>query len=128
MAVLLDLFARTVWAGLWHRTCGPHPGLPAGLAPQHKVKQAIIALLRPHKAQCKTLTLTLTFVNGKEFAEQEFTTQCLKAKVYFAHPYRSWERGLNQRPRKCLGYRTPHEVVHCLKMTPLRLPCDALCS
>jgi IS30 family transposase len=122
-----------------------------------KVTPAIIALLQPHKAQCKTLT----FDNGKEFAEHEFIAQCLKAKVYFAHPYCSWERGLNEnhngllrqffpkktnllkvsqdevndavyrlnhRPRKCLGYRTPHEVFYRLKMTPLKLPTDALCS
>ena len=66
--------------------------LAAQLDSRHstKVTQAIIALLRPHKAQCKTLT----FDNGKEFAEHEFIAQCLKTKVYFAHPYCSWERGL----------------------------------
>ena len=35
---------------------------------------------------------------------------------------------LNHRPRKCLGYRTPHEVFYRLNMTPLKLPTDALCS
>ena len=66
----------------------------------------------------------------------------LKANGYFAHPYHSWERGLNEnttahpavpaqgnrlqqltdkqvleimdklnnRPRKCLGYKTPNQV------------------
>lgn len=122
-----------------------------------KVTQAIIALLRPHRKDCKTLT----FDNGKEFAEHEFIAKCLKAKVYFAHPYCSWERGLNEnhngllrqffpkatnllkvsqdevndavyrlnhRPRKCLGYRTPHEVFYRLKTLALKLPTDALCS
>jgi IS30 family transposase len=121
------------------------------------VTQAVIELLRPHKAQCKTLT----FDNGKEFAGHEFIAQCLGAKVYFAHPYCSWERGLNEnhngllrqffpkktnllkvtqhqvndavyrlnhRPRKCLGYRTPHEVFYGLEIRPLKLPTDALCS
>ena len=121
------------------------------------VTAAVIELLRPHKAQCKTLT----FDNGKEFAEHEFIARCLQAKVYFAHPYCSWERGLNEnhngllrqffpkktnllkvsqdevneavyrlnhRPRKCLGYRTPHEVFYRLKMTPIKLPTDALCT
>ncbi len=55
-----------------------------------KVTAAVIELLRPHKAQCETLT----FDNGKEFAEHEFIA--LKAQVYFAHPYCSWERGLNE--------------------------------
>jgi IS30 family transposase len=133
--------------------------LAAPLPSRHseQVTQAVIELLRPHKSQCKTLT----FDNGKEFAQHEFIAQCLQAKVYFAHPYRSWERGLNEnhngllrqffpkntnllkvtqdqvneavyrlnhRPRKCLGYRTPHEVFYGLEMRPIKLPDDALCS
>lgn len=117
---------------------------------------AIVEMLRAHKAQC----LTLTFDNGKEFAEHAFIAKALQAKVYFAHPYHSWERGLNEntngllrqyfpkamnllrvtdhqvddavyalnhRPRKCLGYLTPHEVFYGLEMTPIKLPSDALC-
>jgi IS30 family transposase len=120
------------------------------------VSEAVVELLRPHKRHCKTLT----FDNGKEFADHEFMARCLGAKVYFAHPYCSWERGLNEnhngllrqffpkksslltvtpdqvnealyslnhRPRKCLGYRTPHEVFYGLKMQPIKLPTDALC-
>lgn len=133
--------------------------LAAQLDSRHSagVTQAVIQLLRPHKEHCKTLT----FDNGKEFAEHEFIAQCLRAKVYFAHPYCSWERGLNEnhngllrqffpkktnllkvtqeqvhdalyslnhRPRKCLGYRTPHEVFYRLEMRPIKLPTDALCS
>jgi transposase, IS30 family len=56
------------------------------------VTQAIVDLLRPHRQACKTLT----FDNGKEFAEHEFIASCLKAKVYFARPYCSWQRGLNE--------------------------------
>ena len=33
---------------------------------------------------------------------------------------------LNHRARKCLGYRTPHVIVHGSKMIPLKLPGDAL--
>lgn len=121
------------------------------------VTQAIIGLLRLHKAQC----LTVTFDNGKEFAEHAFIGQCLGADVYFAHPYRSWERGLNEntngllrqyfpksvnlrkvcqsqvdeavyrlnhRPRKCLGYRTPPEVFLGLEIQPITLHHVALCS
>jgi IS30 family transposase len=121
------------------------------------VTQAIIDLLRPHKKVCKTLT----FDNGKEFAQHEFIADCLNAKVYFAHPYCSWERGLNEntngllrqffpkkssllkvtkaqvdeavyrlnhRLRKCLGYRTPHEVFHNLPVRPLTLHTVGLCT
>ena len=34
--------------------------------------------------------------NGKEFAEHEKIAAELQADIYFAHPYHSWERGLNE--------------------------------
>jgi len=39
---------------------------------------------------------TLTVDNGKEFALHQQIVAELDAQVYFAHPYRSWERGLNE--------------------------------
>jgi transposase, IS30 family len=33
---------------------------------------------------------------------------------------------LNHRPRKCLGYKTPHEVFYGLRLTAIKLPTDAL--
>lgn len=33
---------------------------------------------------------------------------------------------LNHRPRRCLGWKTPHEVFHGYKVTPLTLATDAL--
>ena len=39
---------------------------------------------------------TLTFDNGKEFALFKQLEQALGLQVYFAHPYRSWERGTNE--------------------------------
>ena len=38
---------------------------------------------------------TITYDNGSEFAAYEFIERETKAKVYFAHPYSSWERGCN---------------------------------
>ena len=103
------------------------------------VRDAIIDLLNPFKKRA----LTITFDNGLEFAMHEDPTKALDADIYFAHPYHSWERGLNEntnglvrqyapknktfdhvddalidmithklnhRPRKSLGYKTPHEV------------------
>lgn len=40
-------------------------------------------------------TKTITFENGLEFARHESIGQALEAATYFAHPYHSWERGLN---------------------------------
>lgn len=103
------------------------------------VRDAIIDLLKPFKNRA----ITITFDNGLEFAKHEEVSEALKADIYFAHPYHSWERGLNEntnglvrqyvpknrtfdhvddtlidkvtlklnhRPRKSLGFRTPHEV------------------
>jgi IS30 family transposase len=39
---------------------------------------------------------TLTADNGSEFAQHEQITQITGAPVYFARPYHSWERGLNE--------------------------------
>ncbi len=101
------------------------------------VRQAILDLLGSLEDQVHTLTAD----NGKEFAHHEAIAQALSAEFYFAHPYASWERGLNEntnglvrqyfpkdrdfstitdeevrmvmdklnnRPRKCLGTKTPN--------------------
>ncbi len=39
---------------------------------------------------------TITSDNGKEFGEHEAISEALGAGFYFAHPYASWERGLNE--------------------------------
>ena len=40
--------------------------------------------------------LTLTADNGKELANHQVIAEKLGATVYFARPYHSWERGLNE--------------------------------
>ncbi|WP_312018333.1 IS30 family transposase [Shewanella surugensis] len=39
---------------------------------------------------------TITFDNGGEFAEHAVVARALEAEAYFAHPYSSYERGLNE--------------------------------
>jgi len=56
------------------------------------VTQATIKLLQRYKDVVHTITAD----NGKEFAYHEQISEALNAKVYFAHPYSSWERGLNE--------------------------------
>ena len=43
-----------------------------------------------------SLRRTMTLDNGKEFAEHRRLTDQLGTKVYFADPYASWQRGLNE--------------------------------
>jgi len=56
------------------------------------VAAATIELLRPYKDR----VLTITADNGKEFAHHEKVVKALDCGYYFAHPYSSWERGLNE--------------------------------
>ena len=105
------------------------------------VTEAVTSCLKTHSNKA----LTLTVDNGKEFAGHESIAEALDTDIYFAHPYASWERGINEntngllrqyfpkkrkltdvcqeevravedllnhRPRKTLGYRTPHEVFY----------------
>jgi IS30 family transposase len=56
------------------------------------VTEAIIAMLKPYEKELHTIT----FDNGKEFAYHEKIAEALNVDTYFAHPYSSWERGLNE--------------------------------
>ncbi len=113
-----------------------------GKAPNRTAQEVATVILQglmPLAAQVQTLT----YDNGKEFAQHQEIAKELDADGYFAHPYHSWERGLNEntnglirqyfpkgkdlsdvtdadiltvmdklnnRPRKCLGYKTPNQV------------------
>jgi IS30 family transposase len=109
-----------------------------------QVTAAIIQLLKPFIQWVHTLTVD----NGKEFAQHQRLAKQLNTRVYFAHPFASWERGLNEntnglirqyfpkkhdftritaqqvkhvmdklnnRPRKCLGFKTPNQVFFGIK-------------
>jgi IS30 family transposase len=57
-----------------------------------QLADALIQAMTGLKSKIKTLT----FDNGLEFSEHQRIAEALKAKVYFAHPYSSWERGTNE--------------------------------
>ena len=57
------------------------------------VKQAMIDLL---SVVGRDKVHTITCDNGKEFSKHEEVAKALDTKVYFAHPYASWERGTNE--------------------------------
>lgn len=109
----------------------------------NKTTTEVINSINQHMLPLNNLVLTVTLDNGKEFSHHQIMSDKLTAKVFFAKPYHSWERGLNEntnglvrqyfpkrvpfdklsdndvliverkinnRPRKCLGYKTPFEV------------------
>jgi len=50
---------------------------------------------------------TFTVDNGKEFSMHKELERCLGGKVYFAHPYHSWERGLSENTNGLLRQYLP---------------------
>lgn len=56
------------------------------------VTRALLGALVPHRK----MVHTLTYDNGKEFSSHQIIDSILESRGYFAHPYSSWERGLNE--------------------------------
>lgn len=73
---------------------------------KHQVAQAITDLLKPYRSQCKTIT----FDNGGEFADHKLIAKCLDCDIYFAKPYQSWQRGLNENTNGLLRRFFPKEM------------------
>jgi len=63
---------------------------------KHKTAAAvtteIVRLLAPHAERVQTIT----YDNGREFSAHELINESLNCQSYFAKPYHSWERGLNE--------------------------------
>ena len=70
------------------------------------VTNAIVDLLKPHKKKVHTIT----FDNGKEFAGHQTIAKLLNAKCYFAKPYHSSERGLNEHTNGLLRQFIPKKT------------------
>jgi len=63
----------------------------------------VIDMLRPYKNRI----LSITSDNGTEFAEHLKISKSLEADFFFAHPYSSWERGLNEYTNKLIRQYIP---------------------
>ena len=81
-----------------------------------EVKREFVELLLP----CADQVHTITVDNGKEFCEHKAIAAALQTRIYFAHPYASWERGLNENtnglirqyfPKKSDFARITHQEV-----------------
>jgi IS30 family transposase len=55
----------------------------------------------------KIFRKTITVDNGSEFAEHKSLEKALGIHIYFAHPYHSWERGLNEHTNGLLRQYLP---------------------
>jgi len=65
--------------------------------------KAMIDTLLPYKADIQTITSD----NGAEFARHTEISQKLGADFYFAHPYSSWERGINENTNSLIRQYIP---------------------
>lgn len=75
----------------------PQGKLATGLA------KAVIEILMPYK----NAVLSITSDNGTEFADHKLISKKLNAPFFFAHPYSSWERGLNENTNKLIRQYIP---------------------
>jgi transposase, IS30 family len=63
---------------------------------EHATAEAVSAAMIQLLSQVGAPVKTITSDNGREFARHEVVAAALQAQFYFAHPYHSWERGLNE--------------------------------
>ena len=84
--------------------------LVAALMPDRKAKTLTDAACAAFSALPQSLLRSFTVDNGNEFFDYLSLEKRLGTKVYFADPYRSWQRGLNENtngllrqyfPKKC---------------------------
>ena len=79
----------------------------------------IINMFAPYKEK----VLTITSDNGIEFFGHQYIAQKLAADYFFANPYHSWERGLNEYQNKLIRQYIPkktnfnevdqHQIINC---------------
>lgn len=75
----------------------------------------------------KSITHTITSDNGKEFAYHEEISQTLDTDFYFANPYHSWERGLNEHTNGLIRQYVPKKSeFHNIKDTKIQFIQDRL--
>ena len=58
----------------------------------------------------KWIRQTMTVDNGHENANHEQTARTLGLKIYFAHPYHSWERGTNENTNGLIRWYLPKKT------------------
>ena len=70
------------------------------------VAKVVVQLLRPFERH----VLSITTDNGTEFAEHKYIAKMLHTKVYFTHPYSSWEKGVIENTNKLIRQYIPKDT------------------
>ena len=71
-----------------------------------ELAEAVVKLMMPFK----DLVLSITSDNGTEFAMHKYISKKLGTLFYFAHPYSSWERGLNEYTNRLIRQYIPKKT------------------
>jgi IS30 family transposase len=71
-----------------------------------ELAKSTVRLLAPYKDKVHTITSD----NGKEFARHQQIAKKLNAQFFFAHPYSSWERGINEYTNKLIRQYIPKKT------------------
>lgn len=71
-----------------------------------ELAEAVVRIMMPFK----DLVLSITADNGTEFAMHKYISKKLGTLFYFAHPYSSWERGLNEYTNRLIRQYIPKKT------------------
>lgn len=71
-----------------------------------KLAEKVVSMLLPYK----NFVHSITSDNGSEFAYHKIISEKLKTQFFFAHPYSSWERGLNEYTNKLIRQYIPKKT------------------
>lgn len=104
--------------------------LPYGKNPD-KVAETVVKLLYPYRRN----VLTITTDNGSEFARHGIISEILKAPVFFADSYSSWQKGAIENTNKLIRQYIPKgtdfkgltdEYIHSVQLKINRRPREKL--
>lgn len=68
--------------------------------------RTVINLMAPYKER----VFSITADNGLEFTRHQYIARKLQASFFFAHPYTSWERGLNEYTNRLIRQYIPKKT------------------
>jgi len=71
-----------------------------------ELAKTVVNLMAPYKER----VLSITSDNGSEFTRHQQIAKKLQAAFYFAHPYSSWERGLNENTNRLIRQYIPKKT------------------
>ena len=83
---------------------------------KNKTTSEVTKTINKHMRSIAGMVFTITFDNGREFSQHASIASALNADIYFAKPYHSWERGLNENTNGLVRQYFPK------KMPPKKMP------